>query len=198
MDRNENTNIAILKELEKIKTSELLLRNSKRVRVFTAVDALTLLGRKKFTADQIRAGFSYLLEEGIVFKVVDIPDSPNAVDISLKPGLNVHDKFMFTKQNYSWIYKMLILIITGISITLYVPSWYRYFFYYIRYPVFAFMGFLFISAIVRWIVFFFTLFLCTSQLWIWPNLFADCGFFESFVPLYEWTKNDGDEKTKED
>lgn len=47
------------------------------------------------------------------------------------------------------------------------------------------VGVLFATAIMRLILY------CITRLfgqgfWLFPNLFEDCGFFESFVPLYSW------------
>lgn len=47
------------------------------------------------------------------------------------------------------------------------------------------VGVLFATALLRIILY------CITRafgqgLWIFPNLFEDCGFFESFVPLYSW------------
>ena len=47
-------------------------------------------------------------------------------------------------------------------------------------------------GIVRLILFCLTVFTIPPGLWIFPNLFEDVGFFDSFKPVYEW----GDSKKK--
>lgn len=54
--------------------------------------------------------------------------------------------------------------------------------------VIAFFG----LGIVRLILFCLTVFTIPPGLWIFPNLFEDVGFFDSFKPVYEW----GDSKKK--
>lgn len=44
----------------------------------------------------------------------------------------------------------------------------------------------FVMAIIRLILFLFSYPILSPGFWLFPNLFADCGFFESFVPLYGW------------
>ena len=51
---------------------------------------------------------------------------------------------------------------------------------------FAFLGFLLVMAVVRPIIFLVTMYTHAPGIWLLPNLFADCGFFESFVPLWSY------------
>ncbi|GMM33574.1 Sec63 complex subunit [Saccharomycopsis crataegensis] len=44
----------------------------------------------------------------------------------------------------------------------------------------------FAMALVRLVIFCATYPILSPGFWLFPNLFADCGFFESFVPLYGW------------
>jgi len=66
------------------------------------------------------------------------------------------------------------------------PSFMRLGVWYLSMLVLAFLAALFALAIVRLIVYVITVFATPPGLWIFPQLFADVGFFESFVPLYEW------------
>ncbi|CDS39843.1 Translocation protein SEC62 [Echinococcus multilocularis] len=58
--------------------------------------------------------------------------------------------------------------------------------YYATLVAFTLLGFLLFLATLRALIY--TLLLLLSlgrlRLWLFPNLFADCGFFESFQPLY--------------
>jgi translocation protein SEC62 len=57
----------------------------------------------------------------------------------------------------------------------------------------------FAMAFVRLILFIITFFLTPPGLWLYPNLFEDVGFFDSFRPLWGWheTKEDIKRKKKE-
>lgn len=66
------------------------------------------------------------------------------------------------------------------------PPFMRLGVWYLSMLVLAFLAALFALAIVRLIVYIITVFTVPPGLWIFPQLFADVGFFESFVPLYEW------------
>ncbi|EED44288.1 preprotein translocase subunit Sec62 [Enterocytozoon bieneusi H348] len=182
---NYNKMIAILRS---IPTEEYLLRNIRRVSVFKFIDALTYLS-KSFEIIQIKNLFMFLLNEGIIFKVEKLNSS--VVDISIKRNLTTSDLFIWEKEDNSLIHKILVgillIIILFIGLFKIFPRWHKYVLYYIRYPVLGFLSFMILAAIVRLIVYLVTLFFCKEQCWIWPNLFADCGFFESFKPMYEWT-----------
>ena len=41
-------------------------------------------------------------------------------------------------------------------------------------------------AIVRLIIFMITIFAVPPGLWLYPNLFEDVGFFDSFRPVWAW------------
>jgi translocation protein SEC62 len=45
-----------------------------------------------------------------------------------------------------------------------------------------------VIAVVRLILFVITMFAVPPGIWLFPNLFEDVGFFESFVPLWAWQK----------
>lgn len=66
------------------------------------------------------------------------------------------------------------------------PPFMRLGVWYLSMLVLAFLAALFALAIVRLIIYIITVFTIPPGLWIFPQLFADVGFFESFVPLYEW------------
>lgn len=50
------------------------------------------------------------------------------------------------------------------------------------------MVFLVGLSIVRMIVYLITYFTVKPGIWIFPNLWADCGVIESFIPLWDWDK----------
>ena len=58
------------------------------------------------------------------------------------------------------------------------------------------LGLFFAMAIVRLILFLVTMFLTPPGLWLYPNLFEDVGFFDSFRPVWGWQETAEDKKAK--
>lgn len=58
--------------------------------------------------------------------------------------------------------------------------------WYMSMGLLGFLGVFFGIAIVRLILFSITYFVASPGLWIFPNLFEDVGFIDSFLPLYGW------------
>jgi translocation protein SEC62 len=98
---------------------------------------------------------------------------------------------------YAWIYEgsQLFNILLGVFAVIFVislfmyPLWPRFMkniSWYLMMAVASFVAFILILAVVRLIVFFISFFVARPGIWLFPNLFADVGFFESFVPLYSW------------
>ncbi|XP_075245079.1 translocation protein SEC62-like [Convolutriloba macropyga] len=129
--------------------------------------------------------------------------------LELNPNQTFYDD---PKCYYVWVYesqsiwKSLVgggLIIGSIAICLFPlwPEWLRYSAWYATSSVaMGLLGLLFGLAIIRLmiygIVFVFTKSKC--RFWIFPNLFAEVGFFESFVPYYEskWIEPGDEKKSK--
>lgn len=65
--------------------------------------------------------------------------------------------------------------------------------YYLSLAAFGFLGVFFGVAIIRLIVFLISMLFIREKggFWLFPNLFEDCGFFDSFKPLYGF----GDKET---
>merc|ERR1712000_299363 len=61
------------------------------------------------------------------------------------------------------------------------------------------IGLFFVMAIFRLILFAITMFAVPPGLWLYPNLFEDVGFFDSFRPLWGWQeeKKKGKKKSKQ-
>lgn len=56
------------------------------------------------------------------------------------------------------------------------------------------LGLFFTMAIFRLILFILTMFAVPPGLWLYPNLFEDVGFFDSFKPLWGWQETAEDKK----
>lgn len=58
--------------------------------------------------------------------------------------------------------------------------------WYLSMGMLGLIGLFFGMAIVRLILFIITMFVKPPGLWLYPNLFEDVGFFDSFRPLWAW------------
>lgn len=52
------------------------------------------------------------------------------------------------------------------------------------------LGLFFAMAIFRLILFLITMFVAAPGFWLYPNLFEDVGFFDSFKPLWAWHEDE--------
>lgn len=58
------------------------------------------------------------------------------------------------------------------------------------------LGLFFAMALFRLILFIVTMVVASPGLWLYPNLFEDVGFFDSFKPLWGWQETAEDKKAK--
>ncbi|KAF2109911.1 translocation protein Sec62-domain-containing protein [Lophiotrema nucula] len=110
-------------------------------------------------------------------------------------------------MHYVWLYEgsqwkqklyavgALILIMAVVLFPLW-PLFMRQGVWYLSMGMLGLIGLFFAMAIVRLILFIITMFAVPPGLWLYPNLFEDVGFFDSFRPLWAWqeTKEDIDRK----
>lgn len=68
--------------------------------------------------------------------------------------------------------------------------------WYLSMGMLGLIGLFFAMAIVRLILFIITMFAVPPGLWLYPNLFEDVGFFDSFRPLWAWHETPEDIKAK--
>ncbi|ORX90654.1 translocation protein, partial [Basidiobolus meristosporus CBS 931.73] len=58
--------------------------------------------------------------------------------------------------------------------------------WYLSVTAISLLGLLMAISIIRLAFYVSTYIICKPGIWIFPNLFEDVGFFESFVPLWDW------------
>jgi translocation protein SEC62 len=58
--------------------------------------------------------------------------------------------------------------------------------WYLSMAFFGVIVLFFVMAIIRLILFCITMFTHAPGLWLFPNLFEDVGFIDSFIPLWAW------------
>lgn len=125
--------------------------------------------------------------------------------------LNINPQQMFqTDSYYAWFYEgsqvmtyvggiaMLAVMLAGVMFPLWPPIM-RLGVWYISIFVLGLIGLFFAIAIVRLIFFVITAVVADPGIWIFPKLFADVGFVESFIPVWEWhqPKKKGKKRSKE-
>jgi translocation protein SEC62 len=122
----------------------------------------------------------------------------------LKPPQNLEvqrdQSLSFAEEHYfAWFYEttQLQTILGGIGIVIVVfgailfPLWppiLRIGAWYVSIMGLGFVAAIVVIAIIRLILFIITMFALPPGIWLFPNLFEDVGFFESFVPLWGWQK----------
>ncbi|GJJ15036.1 hypothetical protein Clacol_009310 [Clathrus columnatus] len=80
---------------------------------------------------------------------------------------------------------MVVVILAAVMFPLWPPSL-RLGAWYLSMAALGFLGLFFVIAIVRLIFYIITVLVASPGIWIFPKLFADVGFVESFIPLWEW------------
>lgn len=66
------------------------------------------------------------------------------------------------------------------------PSKLRFLASYFSYACGGFIAFLLVLGVLRLIIFSVTYFTHSPGIWLFPNLFAECGFIDSFKPLWAY------------
>ena len=182
--------MSVEKILRKVPTTEKIFRSSKRVGCFRATDCIKLLAAMNYDSNRIKKEMQDLLSSYRIFKVRVSETNPESVDLVPGRALGANDMYVWAEEetNYTSIVYGILIIVVALMLVMFRmwPDWLKRLFSYSRYPLGGFIAFLVITGITRLIVFGITCFTHPPGLWILPNLFAECGFFESFVPAYGW------------
>ncbi|KAJ3742461.1 translocation protein [Lentinula detonsa] len=100
-------------------------------------------------------------------------------------------------EYYAWFYDgsqwttyaggilMVAIMLGGVMFPLWPPSM-RLGVWYLSMCMLGLIGLFFAIAIVRLIFYIITVIVASPGIWIFPQLFADVGFVDSFIPLWEW------------
>ncbi len=94
-----------------------------------------------------------------------------------------------------WAGLVLVLVFAAVLFPLW-PLVLRQGVWYLSVGAMGLIGLFFAMAIFRLILFVLTFFLTPPGLWLYPNLFEDVGFFDSFRPLWGWHESKEDMKRK--
>lgn len=109
------------------------------------------------------------------------------------------------EHSYVWFYEyiplttklagfgLLALVLSGVMYPLWPPTM-RIGVYYLSWLALGFVGLLMVIAVIRLILYVITMFAIPPGIWLYPNLFEDVGFFDSFRPLWGWHETADDKK----
>lgn len=113
-------------------------------------------------------------------------------------ALKVNHMQTFEKDmHYVWLYEgsqlwqrlaglgLIALLLAAVMFPLW-PMFLRRGVYYLSLGVLGLFGLLMVIAVVRLIFWVITIVAIPPGIWIFPNLFADVGVIESFIPLWAW------------
>ncbi|KAJ5554761.1 Translocation protein Sec62 ascomycota [Penicillium sp. DV-2018c] len=110
-------------------------------------------------------------------------------------------------MHYVWLYDgpqwkqkaMAAAVVAGIFAVVLFPLWpmfMRQGVWYLSVGMMGLLGLFFAMAIFRLILFCVTVFTVPPGLWLFPNLFEDVGFFDSFKPLWGWQETKKSKKSR--
>ncbi|KAG0140941.1 hypothetical protein CROQUDRAFT_664494 [Cronartium quercuum f. sp. fusiforme G11] len=112
--------------------------------------------------------------------------------------LQINPAQLFDQEHYyAWLYDgnqlaviagaglMVAVILAGVMFPLW-PVSLRIGVWYLSIAALGFVGLFFGIAIVRLIIYVITYFAAAPGIWLFPNLFEDVGFVDSFIPLWGW------------
>lgn len=80
---------------------------------------------------------------------------------------------------------MVAVMLAGVMFPLWPPTL-RLGVWYLSIAVLGLIGLFFVIAILRLIFWLITIVVAKPGIWIFPNLFEDVGFVDSFIPLWAW------------
>ncbi|KAF7680933.1 Translocation protein sec62 [Astathelohania contejeani] len=191
----------IEKLLKKTNTEEKILNNVKRVATFKGKDAQETLVKGGIPLNYIAIAMEELMRANIIVKANVDSSNPNHCSINLARKYRVEDTFIWVKTPTYYINILIsigfILLAFALAMFQLWPSTLKRSGSYLFYPVMAFVVFIMILAVLRLIIFGITFFTHYPGIWLFPNLFADAGFVESFIPLWEYHGVDSKPKKSE-
>jgi hypothetical protein len=112
------------------------------------------------------------------------------VKIEQHQDANDDNYYIWLYEGSQWKQKLyaagaLLLVIAIVLFPLW-PLFLRQGVWYLSMGMLGLIGLFFAMAIVRLIIFVITIFAVPPGLWLYPNLFEDVGFFDSFRPVWAW------------
>lgn len=103
---------------------------------------------------------------------------------------NAYFCWLYQKPNPLMLLYSVLLLLAVFTVILFPlwPSFMKIGVWYLSMAMLGLLGLFFALAIVRFIIYIFSLVALPCPFWLFPNLFEDCGVIESFKPIYAWEK----------
>jgi len=120
--------------------------------------------------------------------------------VKVEPQQEAHDDlhYVWLYEGSQWKQKLYAVgALAAILAVVFFPVWpiqLRIGVWYLSMGCLGLLGLFFAMAIFRLILFLITMFAVPPGLWLYPNLFEDVGFFDSFKPLWAWQETAEDKK----
>ncbi|KAK9765397.1 Translocation protein S62 [Basidiobolus ranarum] len=172
------------------------IMNERRVRYFKGSEACSSLLEVNYV-HKTRPKIASRVEAETVLQV--LLDSGLIVKSSIKDNyLTMAPTNNFTEDDhYVWLYegsklKAVLSAVGLVGLVLFLvmfplwPALMRDGVWYISISIIGLLGLLMFISVIRLIFYLSTYVILKPGIWIFPNLFEDVGFFESFVPLWGW------------
>lgn len=197
--------------LRQLPTEEHILNNERRVNYFTGQSAYTHMQALNIPPPDLQHHFDNLIANEIIVRATFTKTGSNKsassksasnLRIALSKTFNKADAYIWVTDTPQYTALLLsgLLIVVVLLLVMYQvwPSQIRSKTTYVFYPIFAFFIFLGVLAVVRIVVFLGSYVMCQPGIWLFPNLFADVGFVDSFVPVWEYHGKECKRKKRED
>ena len=144
--------------------------------------------------------FSLLPRSLLALRVTKIPDEGKAKHIKglwtvkVEPQQEIRDElyYAFFYEPRTWMQSLMAVgVVALILVVVMFPLWppfMRLGVWYLSMACLGLVGLFILMSIFRLILFVVTMFAVPPGLWLYPNLFEDVGFFDSFRPVWAWHK----------
>jgi len=180
--------------------------NGKRLDYFkgkSAIKALLSPAYKKLknvppVADEQQANAILAAANAFAFFLRVERGGPSGTSSSSPKNLQIIPQQTFgPDEYYAWFFEgsqwttiaggvaMVAVMFAGVMFPLWPPKM-RLGVWYLSIAMLGLIGLFFVIAILRLIFYVITIVVASPGIWIFPKLFADVGFVESFIPLWEW------------
>ncbi|CCU99338.1 unnamed protein product [Malassezia sympodialis ATCC 42132] len=125
------------------------------------------------------------------------PPSTSKDHAAPRPLKVIHMQMFEKDMHYVWLYEgsqlwqrlaglgLIALLLAAVMFPLW-PMFLRRGVYYLSLGVLGLFGLLMVIAVLRLIFWVISIVVVPPGIWIFPNLFADVGVIESFIPLWAW------------
>lgn len=174
--------------LRQITTQEFILDGKKRVNLLKASDIITTYQSLSIDQSTLPQIIEPLIQARILVKANIQNKKSKKCTINLSTKFDPSASYIFVHDSTNWLHIILafvcIIVILSVFMNQLWPKRLKHYSSYVFYPIIAFLCFIVVLGFVRLIFFAVTFFAKPPGIWLFPNLFADVGFFESFVPVW--------------